>query len=257
LDSGNTRLPILLKMPEGPSILILKEEVSSFKGKKIIQVSGNAKIDIERLSNLKITDFKSWGKHFLICFNGFFLRIHLLMFGTYRVNEQKETQARLSIKFKAGEINFYTCNIQLVEGDPNEVYDWEADVMSDEWNPKKAKKKLKVLSSEKVCDVLLNQEIFSGVGNIIKNEVLFRIKVHPESLIAELPVKKLKELLKEAQSYSWDFYNWKKKFELKKHWQIYKQKECPRCHIKTTTAYLGKNKRLSCYCENCQILYAK
>ncbi len=243
-------------MPEGPSIVILKEELAPFKGKKIIEVIGNSKIDIQRLLNLKITDFKSWGKHFLICFDGFFLRIHLLMFGTYRINEQKNTAPRLSMKFKTGEINFYTCSIKLIEGNPDDSYDWESDVMSDEWKSKKAEKKLKLLTKANVCDALLDQQIFSGVGNIIKNEVLFRIKVHPNSDIAALPPKKLKELVKEAHDYSWDFYHWKKKYELRKHWLIYKQKECPRCKIKKITAYLGKTKRLTCYCENCQVLYA-
>jgi endonuclease-8 len=32
-------------MPEGPSIVILKEEVQVFKGKKILSISGNSKID--------------------------------------------------------------------------------------------------------------------------------------------------------------------------------------------------------------------
>lgn len=32
-------------MPEGPSIILLKEEVQQFSGKKILAVSGNSKID--------------------------------------------------------------------------------------------------------------------------------------------------------------------------------------------------------------------
>ncbi|HET7118632.1 MAG TPA: hypothetical protein VFI29_19205 [Hanamia sp.] len=46
-------------MPEGPTIIILKEEVQSFIGKKIIKVEGNSKLDIQRLSGKKILDFKS------------------------------------------------------------------------------------------------------------------------------------------------------------------------------------------------------
>ena len=76
-------------MPEGPSIVILKEEVAAFKNKKVGTVTGNAKIDLERMAGQKVIDFKSWGKHFLICFDGFFLRIHLLMFGSYLINEKK------------------------------------------------------------------------------------------------------------------------------------------------------------------------
>ena len=77
-------------MPEGPSIIILKEEVQSFIGKRIVKVEGNSKLDIQRLSGKEIIDFKSWGKHFLICFKDFTVRIHFMLFGSYRINEQKE-----------------------------------------------------------------------------------------------------------------------------------------------------------------------
>jgi endonuclease-8 len=99
-------------MPEGPSIVLLKEEVVQFTGKKITSVSGNSQIDHGRLLNKKIIDFKSWGKQFLICFKGFTLRIHFLMFGTYRINERKDKPVRLNLTFTEGEINFYTCSIK-------------------------------------------------------------------------------------------------------------------------------------------------
>jgi len=66
-------------MPEGPSIVILKEAVQSFKGRKILSVSGNSyQIDKERLTNQKVTSFKSWGKHFLICLPHYTIRIHTI-----------------------------------------------------------------------------------------------------------------------------------------------------------------------------------
>ena len=68
-------------MPEGPSLVILKEEVQEFKGKKIIEVSGNSKENIQQLQGQKIIEFKTWGKHFLICFKTLTLRIHFLLFG--------------------------------------------------------------------------------------------------------------------------------------------------------------------------------
>jgi len=46
-------------MPEGPSILLVKEALAKFAGKKIIDVSGNSKIDQSILLNKKIIDFKS------------------------------------------------------------------------------------------------------------------------------------------------------------------------------------------------------
>jgi endonuclease-8 len=244
-------------MPEGPSIVILKEELEPFNKKKITGVTGNTKVDVSRLLNKKVKDFKSWGKHFLICFTGFFVRIHMLMWGTYRINEKKDAPPRLSLRFNKGEVNFYSCSIKLVEENVDDVYDWETDVMSIKWNHLKVEKALKKLQNVKVCDALLNQEIFSGVGNIIKNEVLFRIKVHPGSLVESLPPKKLKELVKEARNYSLQFYEWKKQFILRKQWLIYKKKTCPRCDLPAKTAYLGKTNRLTCFCTNCQELYVK
>jgi endonuclease-8 len=192
-------------MPEGPSIVILKEEVQPFKGKKVIKVEGNSKIGIERLQGQKVIDFKSWGKQFLICFKDFTVRIHLLMFGSYRINERKDTVPRLSLQFKNGELNFYTCSVKFIEEDLDTVYDWEADVMSDSWNLQKAVQKLKALKNTPVCDVLLDQQVFAGSGNIIKNEVLFRLRLHPETLVEALSPAQMKQLAVETRNYSFDF----------------------------------------------------
>ena len=243
-------------MPEGPSIVILREALQIYAGKKVLSATGNAKIDLTQIENKKVLAFKSWGKHFLICFKDFYLRIHLLMFGSYTINEKKDRAPRLTLIFTNGEVNFYTCSIKLIEGRVEDDYDWEVDVMSDKWNASKADKVLKSIPEVGVCDILLNQTVFSGVGNIIKNEVLFLTQIHPASVLGALPPKKRKELIRVAVSYSFDFYNWKKAFVLRKHWQIYKKKTCPRCNIPIVKAYLGKTKRLTCYCSNCQILYS-
>ena len=242
-------------MPEGPSIIILKEQVQSFTGKKIIKVEGNSKQDIQRLSGQKIIAFKSWGKHFLICFKTFTVKIHFMLFGSYRINEQKESAPRLRLIFEKGEISFYACSVKFIEEDLNEIYDWKADVMSDLWNPKAAKQKLKKIPEMLVCDALLDQNIFAGVGNIIKNEVLFRIYLHPESRIGNLPAKKLNELITESRDYSFDFLKWKKEYVLKKHWLAHTKRICPRCDIPFIKKHLGKTNRRSFFCSNCQILY--
>jgi len=242
-------------MPEGPSIVILKEEVQEFTGKKVLSVEGNSAVDISRLENKKVTAFKSWGKHFLICFSGFTVRIHLLLFGTYRINERKETPVRLGLKFNTGEINFYTCSVKILEGDVDSHYDWSVDVMSDEWDARKAKAQLKEIPKKLICDTLLEQDLFSGVGNIIKNEVLYRVRIHPESLTGKIPSTKISEIVKEAELYSFDFLKWKKKGELKKHWLAHTKKECLRCNLPMIKKITGVKKRRSFFCENCQVLH--
>jgi endonuclease-8 len=243
-------------MPEGPSIVILKELIRELhlEGSLILDIKGNTSIEKERMINKMVISFKSWGKHFLICFEGFTLKIHFLMFGTYLINAEKETPLRLGLKFENDELNFYTCSLKFIEGNIDDEYDWEGDVLSDQWNPRKAESKLREKADALVCDVLLDQDIFAGVGNIIKNEVLYRIGVHPLSIVKDLPANKLEELIKEARVYSFDFLRWKKEYTLKKHWLINTKSTCPLGHH-VNRDYLGKTKRRSFFCSECQILY--
>jgi endonuclease-8 len=245
-------------MPEGPSIVIVRELVQELIGRTVREVSGNVKtIDPSVLTGRTITGFKSWGKHFLILFDDVLtVRIHFLMFGTYRINERKESPPRLSLVFDDDqELNFYTCSVQLIEQPLEEVYDFTADVMHESWDAKAALKKLKAQPDTLACDALLDQNIFSGVGNIIKNEILYRIRVHPESRVGAMPPKKLKEMVAEAVQYSFDFLEWKKAFILRKQWLAYTKKTCPRCDLPLKKTYPGTTKRRAFFCDNCQILY--
>lgn len=244
-------------MPEGPSIVILKEETLAFKGKKILAVSGNTKVDISGLAGQKVVDLRSWGKHFLIVLPKVTIRIHFMLFGSYSINEQTKPRPRLQLHFKKGDIYFYACSVKLVEtADLDELYDWSADVMNDQWDPKRARKKLKAVPDELVADALLDQDIFAGVGNIIKNEVLFRIRVHPESRVGALPSAKLTAMIREARNYSFEFLEWKKAFVLRKHWLVHAKTECPRDYIPLTRVkHLGKRKRRAFFCVKCQKLY--
>jgi endonuclease-8 len=243
-------------MPEGPSIVILKEELSGFIGKKVISVSGNAVIELERLKGKKIRDMKSWGKHFLIIFDDFYIRIHLLMFGRYLINERKEVVPRLSLNFgKAQEVNFYTCSVKMFDGNVEDDYDWQVDTMSDQWKPLKAFKAVRSRDKEMICDTLLDQDVFAGSGNIIKNEVLFLSKVHPETKNNKIPDKKLKEIIKTTRDYCFRFYEWKKNYVLKKNYRIYTKKDCTLCNRKVKLKHTGKRKRRSFFCTHCQKKY--
>jgi len=242
-------------MPEGPSIVILREEAAGFVGQRIRRAEGNAKIDMTRLPGKRIESLRSFGKQTLIELPDVAIRIHLLMFGSYRINERKDAAPRLSLGFDNGELNFYSCSVRLLDGDLDALYDWRADVMSDAWDPALARRKLRAMPEMLVCDALLDQNVFAGVGNIIKNEVLYRIRVHPLSTIGALPPRKLGELVKQAREYSFEFLAWKKACVLRKHWLVHNQSRCPRHDIPLTRAYLGKTNRRTFFCELCQKRY--
>jgi endonuclease-8 len=244
-------------MPEGPSIVILKEEACGFAGQRVVRVGGNTTIEKERLQGRRIDALRSWGKHFLVELElDFSLRVHFMLFGSYRINEQKSWAVpRLSLGFEQGELNLYACSVRFIEVPLDLLYDWRVDVMSPQWDPALARKHLRARPEMLVCDALLDQDIFAGVGNIIKNEVLFRIKVHPLSKVGALPAPKLRELVAQARQYSFDFYEWKKRYVLRKHWLAHTKRTCPRCGIPFSKGHLGRTQRRSFWCENCQLRY--
>jgi endonuclease-8 len=227
------------------------------KGKKINAARGNSKIDIPGLVGKKIVDVRSWGKHLLICLPDQTLRIHFLMFGSYNVDAHIKKDQSLRLALTAGKhtVYFYTCAIRVLEGDLDKIYDWEADILNPAWNSAKARKKLKKLPDDMACDVILNQDVFAGAGNIFKNEVLFRTRIHPETQIKNLPPKKLTELVNETHLYAFDFLKWKKAFVLRKHWEAHTKRTCPRCDLKFLKKHCGKTHRRTFYCENCQAFY--
>jgi endonuclease-8 len=244
-------------VPEGPSLVILREESRRFVGQTIVRAEGNTKaVELARLAGQPIVSLRTWGKHFLIELPDLALRIHFMMFGSYRIDERRESAPRLSLQFAdGGELNFYACSVKPVDLDLDAIYDWDADIMSPTWDAAKARKKLRARPALLACDALLDQGIFAGVGNIIKNEVLFRIRLHPLSQIGALPAPKLRQLVEQARQYSFDFLEWKKQFVLRKHWLAHTRSTCPRCHIPFHKGHLGHMQRRSFYCERCQKRY--
>jgi endonuclease-8 len=243
-------------MPEGPSIIILKEKLLPFKGKKVIDANGYAKgFDADVVIGKTLKDIKTWGKHTLLCFPKFTVRVHMMLFGSYRINEHGKRNASLHMQFDKGEVNFYISSIKLIEEPLDDVYDWSADIMSKAWDSKKVLERLKAKPKTMICDALLDQKIFSGSGNIIKNEALFRARLHPQSMIGHIPDEKLVNLIDETIKYGCDFLKWKKANTLTKHLEAYEKDTCPRNHIPFHKADTGKTKRHSYFCNKCQELF--
>ncbi|MGE4514887.1 MAG: DNA-formamidopyrimidine glycosylase family protein, partial [Chryseobacterium sp.] len=103
-------------MPEGPSILLMKESIQKFESEKVLEAGGNSKIDNEILIGRTLKEIKTFGKQTYLVFDDVAVRIHLLMFGSHSVDEQTkpDQQLRLSLIFPNGSMYFYTCNVKMV-----------------------------------------------------------------------------------------------------------------------------------------------
>ena len=248
---------------EGPSIYLAAEQLAPFVGEKIKKVSGNSKIGIERLEKERVLSIFSFGKILFFQFESFALRVHFLLFGSFQatVNEKsvtgdypkKNRTPRLSLLFRNGSIEMYSCSVRFMENaNVKELCDFSKDIMSDAWDPKQAFIKIKNFPESEIADILLDQDIFAGVGNIIKNEALLLAKVSPLRKIKSLSDKKIKSIIDITKSYVFQFYHWRKEFVLKKHYQVYRQSHCKICGEKVIRKKTGFRNRLSFICPNCE-----
>lgn len=178
--------------------------------------------------------------------------MHLMLFGSCLINSVKPGKnPKVHLGFKKGQINFYVINVQLT--DSLEEFDPSSDILKDQWDSAKALDKLKKNPKVEIADALLTQEIFSGVGNIIKNEALWLAKIHPETKIVNLTNPQLKKLIKLVREFSLDWlHNYEKKSIVKKS-GAYQKEFCKRCGAPIAYAKTGKFKRGSYWCTKEQI----
>jgi endonuclease-8 len=251
---------------EGPSIRLAAEQLRPFTGRRIKDVSGNSRIGIDRLRRQTVREVFAWGKHLVFQFDSFALRIHFLLWGTFSAtvkghsvtgDYRRSGPPRLVMTFANGEITIWSASLRFLEDERvRDTYDFSTDVLSDAWNPSAALARLRAHPDDEVGDVLLDQSIFAGVGNIIKNEILFRAGVNPLARVGTLPVRTLKGLVRDAPVFSRLFLEWRRAFALRANLEIYGKGICPVCGQRIARRVHGTRRRRSFFCPSCQPIAA-
>ena len=243
---------------EGPSVRAIADRLLDFRGKTVVGVTGNTKESKDDAMGERVQAIFSRGKNLFIQFSASSYKIHFLMFGSYRVNEERKGMTpRLALIFEDGVMNFYNCSVKLF---PNEEIDGqypeELDITSPRWALEKTVKHASKQSDQLVCDLLLDQDVFPGVGNIIKNEALWIARTHPLSLVGGMTRRQMRKVAAEAREFSMLFYQTKQQdTPITSHLQIYRKRTCPVCSGKISGKKTGLRRRISFFCPSCQILY--
>ncbi|RQP08479.1 MAG: endonuclease [Chryseobacterium sp.] len=243
-------------MPEGPSIIVFKEQLPDFENKTVTEASGYGEMPKERLQNIRLRRVDSFGKNLLFVFDGFFVSVHFGLFGRMLVNDRKKVNPSFALHFPDGEINFYVARTKLHEGAPESVYDFRTDIMRPEFDADYVQGLLKSNYAEaNIGDALLDQNIFAGSGNIIRVDALYLSGIHPDSKIKDVPAAKLQEVIDTTVAVAQDFLLRIPLGTVKKEAAAYGKKNCPKHDIPLIVANPGKTKRKSYVCEKCQQRY--
>ncbi|CAH6787290.1 Neil3 [Phodopus roborovskii] len=129
----------------------------------------------------------------------------------------------------------------------------ELDVCSPKFSLPRAESEVKRQKDRMLCDVILDQRVLPGVGNIIKNEALFDSGLHPAVKVYQLSEEQTHHLVKMIRDFSILFYRCcKEKSAISKHYKVYKRPNCGQCHCKITVCRLGENSRMTYFCPHCQ-----
>jgi len=158
------------------------------------------------------------------------------------------------LEFSKGEINGDVVRAQKLTVPLHEIYDWRVDILSKKFDPAYIKTLLKTHKDKSIDDVLMDQKIFSGVGNIIRNEALYRAGIHPLSVTGKIPSAKITKLIKEVVNYARLFYEALETKDKKLTFSVYRRKFAAD-GSEVTMKVLPKSKRKIFYSEHKQKMY--
>lgn len=240
---------------EGPGVLLIAENLQGFVGAALVSVCGNTRYleEFERLEGSTLSRIVTFGKRLYLVFSTGIISVHFLMYGRYHTGEDVADPVRLGLRFDRGTLGFYNASVHFLRDMP--AFDSRIDIMSPAWNGDLVYDRIRN-SGDLICDLLLDQTVFAGVGNIIKNEALARAGIHPLSVTGSIPQPVQKDLIEETRAFSLLFYREKKEGRnIRDSCRVYGKRTCP-SGKKVAQARMGRSNRLTYVCEDSQVRHA-
>ncbi|NWW95514.1 NEIL3 Endonuclease, partial [Rhynochetos jubatus] len=201
------------------------------------------------------------GKELFMYFDQKALRIHFGMNGSLCINPDASNDRHgatpvLEIQLTKDTVWFFEVTVDYRSAAESErkVRMMESlDVCSPKFSFFRAQSEIKQQKTRMLCDVLLDQSVLPGVGNIIKNEALFDSGLHPAVKVCQLTDEHICHLVKMTRDFTLLFYKCRKTGSpLYKHYKVYKRPACGQCNGKITVCRLGENNRMTYFCSRCQ-----
>ncbi|XP_036425178.1 endonuclease 8-like 3 isoform X1 [Colossoma macropomum] len=257
-------------MVEGPGCTLNGERIRAKvqKGQKVVKVSGASAArndgvgpSVQCITGCTYTGVQTLGKELFMYFGPRALRLHFGMNGSMRINLAEMRDGRghsptFLIHLTKDTICFFdsTVEIRLSEDCEEKVrVKASLDVCSPIFSVSRAVEAVCMESGRMLCDVLLDQAVLPGVGNIIKNEALFNSGLNPAVKVNQLTNEQVKHLVKMTRDFTILFYQCRKRgSSLNQHYKVYRRSNCGQCSGTITLCRLGDNNRMTYFCQRCQ-----
>jgi len=202
-------------MPEGDTIFRSARTLArALAGKRVERFeSAFAPLSVAaenaELAGRELTQITAHGKHLLMYFGPeLCLRTHMRMSGSwhiYRVGERwQRPRAEMRILIQAGgfeAVAFLVHDAELLGARDlsHTLGRLGPDVLAPGFDTQAAAERLLAAGARPICDVLLDQRVLAGLGNVYKSELLFLARVHPLREVCALAPGVARELSARAR----------------------------------------------------------
>lgn len=256
-------------MTEGPRAHAIATLMNNYMiGRPVeffIAKTRKARIPLEEIHRGRINRAEAYGKNLLVFINDYAIRIHTLIYGIlkiYKAGDNYEKPVRqVRLVIRAGDYELVGYNVPIIEIDYADqilkrvLETHGPDPLRPDWNRERFIERLLQKHMEKIGVVLLDQGVIAGIGNILRNEILFRAQISPERLVKDLSKSEVVELIKTIEDTSSMFYHVLLRGEdLKRYYLVYNKsrKPCPRCGTPIKYYRQEPIRRKTFMCPSCQ-----
>ena len=197
-------------MPEGDNIkrvaTVLTREIV---GQPLTRLELNDLGEVPELVGRQIDSVQPHGKQMLVNFEGgWSLRVHLGMHGSWLRKHVKEARpANWTVMIAVGEVVYVCVNsyrAELIKTEALRTHPRLARLGPDLLAEPPAidemvrRSRVAAHAMREIADVLLDQRIAAGIGNIYKSETLFECRIHPKARAGSLTEEQIRSLYQTA-----------------------------------------------------------
>lgn len=249
-------------MPEGDTIFRTAERLRrALQGKRVASARPDA---LKRLAGTIVSDVQPVGKHLMIRFdNGLALHTHMRMRGVWQVFPRGQKASRPDWQLKAMletddmvAACFAAPLVELIRDEASHVGHLGPDILSDDWDVRSVVKRARSLGSAAVGEVLLDQRVTAGIGNVYRCEALWLCKVNPWKPVDQLADDELASLFEAARHAMRANLDGdrSRRFPGYGRGAVHGRggRPCPRCGTLIKVRALGEHARLAYWCPACQ-----
>ena len=158
-----------------------------------------------------VENVEARGKWLLIRFSGDLILVtHMLMSGSWHIyrrgERRKRPRADMRIVLRTAEYDAVAFSVPVAQFHTARSLERNTairklgpDLLKDEFAEDDAKARIRARSNEEIGNVLLDQKVMAGIGNVFKSEVCFVCGVHPFRRVSSLSDREIDCLVDSAR----------------------------------------------------------